>query len=160
MLNYWLSDEQTPEPYRDKGDDLSLPGQLRNMDVQFLRENWQRLMSASRELKVLTYTVPFGMTVDEIIRWYSDPEYAYAAKCLAPWNFVYIDPYGRLLNCMLGNAVGDLKATSVGEAYNSQAFCEFRKNLRERGLYRSCARCCLLNNRLWSFVPNFTSLSS
>jgi len=103
---------------------------------------------------VFTYTIPLHMDIDEIIRWYSDPDYSYAAKCLAPWNFIYIDPYGRLLNCMLGSAMGDLRTVSVAEAYNSVAYREFRTGLRNHGLYKTCSRCCMLSNRVWSLVPN------
>ncbi|MBI4965610.1 MAG: radical SAM protein [Desulfomonile tiedjei] len=157
MLNYSLPGNGPSPSASDKGDDLDLPKHLRTMDFEKLRESWQRLTLRAKELDVLTYTIPMHMGIDEIIRWYSDPDYAYAAKCLAPWNFVYIDPYGRLLNCMLGNTMGDLRIASVAEVYNSAVYREFRNELRSCGLYKACSRCCMLSNRVWSLVPNLTS---
>jgi radical SAM protein with 4Fe4S-binding SPASM domain len=157
MLNYLLPADEPGPSVSDKGDDLNLPEHLRAMDFDQLRHSWRAFMLKAKELNVLTYTIPLHMRIDEIIRWYSDPDYSYATRCLAPWNFVYIDPYGRLLNCMLGSAMGDLRTTSVIEAYNSQAFREFRKRLRNHGLYKGCSRCCMLSNRVWSLVPNLSS---
>jgi sulfatase maturation enzyme AslB (radical SAM superfamily) len=157
MLNYLLPGNESIPAVGDKGDDLNLPERLRAMDFDKLRNSWQRLMLKAKELNVLTYTIPLRMDIDEIIRWYSDPGYSYATKCLAPWNFVYIDPYGRLLNCMLGNVMGDLTTVSVAEAYNSAAYREFRNRLRNRGLYKTCSRCCMLSNRVWSLAPNLTN---
>lgn len=157
MLNYSLPGDGPSPSVSDKGDNLSLPEHLRTIDFDRLRNSWQRLMLKAEELNVLTYTIPLHMGIDEIIRWYSDPSYSYATKCLAPWNFVYIDPYGRLLNCMLGNVMGDLKTVSVAEAYNSAAYREFRNRLRKCRLYKTCSRCCMLSNRVWSLVPNLTS---
>ena len=157
MLNYRLPGKDSIPAVGDKGDDLNLPERLRTMDFGMLRNSWQRLMLKAKELNVLTYTIPLHMGIEEIIRWYSDPDYSYTTKCLAPWNFVYIDPYGRLLNCMLGNVMGDLTTVSVAEAYNSAAYREFRRRLRNHGLYKTCSRCCMLNNRVWSLAPNLTS---
>jgi len=157
MLNYFLHEADPTPSSSDKGDDLDLPEHLRSMDFGLLRDSWRRFLLSAKELNVLTYTIPLRMDINEIIKWYSDPLYSYAAKCLAPWNFVYIDPYGRLLNCMLGNAMGDLRTTSVAEAYNSPAYREFRRTLRYHMLYRNCSRCCLLSNRVWSLAPNLTS---
>jgi len=156
MLNFSLRGGDPMMPESDKGDDTDLPEELRTMDFRQLRSSWERFILRADSLNVLTYTVPLHMDIDEIIKWYSDPEYAYAGKCLAPWNSVYIDPYGRLLNCMLGNAMGDLTTTPLAEAYNSEAYCSFRKGLRTHRLYRSCSRCCLLNNRLWGLMPDLT----
>lgn len=156
MLNFYLGGSDPMPPESDKGDDTNLPERLRDMDFDQLRKGWNRFLSRAKELNVLIYTVPLHMGVDEIIRWYSDPGYSYARKCLAPWNSVYIDPYGRLLNCMLGNSVGDLRISTLDEAYNSEAYCEFRRKLRAQGLYRSCSRCCLLSNRLWGLIPHLS----
>jgi len=156
MLNYLLPGAGPRPSVSDKGDNLNLPEHLRSMDFNVLRNSWQKLMLRAKEFNVLTYTIPLHMGIDEIIRWYSDPDYSYATKCLAPWNFVYIDPYGRLLNCMLGSAMGDLRTASVAEAYNSGAYSEFRIRLRNHGLYKTCSRCCMLSNRVWSLVPNLT----
>jgi len=135
-----------------KGEERILPESLHRIDIGEMKRSLERLRSAAKRLNLPVRTCPSIASDKEIIRWYTDPKYSYTTKCLAPWDFLNVDPFGRLIMCMIGDCTGNLLVDSVEGALNNEEYRAFRRRLRHCGLFPGCTHCCLLTNRAWATV--------
>jgi MoaA/NifB/PqqE/SkfB family radical SAM enzyme len=136
-----------------KGENRNLPPSIRDVNPRRLAAV---LKSARREiarLGIAFTTHPPSLSDREIIQWYTRPGYRYTRKCLAPWRLLNIDPYGRLVMCMIGECTGNLLDQSVEEALNTQDYRTFRQSLRRVGVFTWCTHCCMLSCRAWGYLP-------
>jgi MoaA/NifB/PqqE/SkfB family radical SAM enzyme len=152
-LNYFNGDCDPRGPVLvTKGENRILPDELREINIGELKKSLKRFREAAARSD---YPACMGgqlSSEDEIIRWYQDPSYSYTTRCLAPWDFLNVDPFGRLVMCMIGDCTGNLLEQSVEEALNGEEYRAFRRHLRSRKLFSFCSRCCLLNNRAWCTI--------
>jgi len=80
----------------------------------------------------------------QVFNWYSD-DFSYEGKCFYPWRSLRLGPDGSVYPCsMILDKFGSIRASSVEEVWNSREFVRFRKELKKRGLFPECARCCKL----------------
>ncbi len=61
--------------------------------------------------------------------------------CRIPWVDMCILPSGDVIPC-LSRKVGNVKEQSLPAVWNSPAFCEFRRQLKQHGVFNSCQTCC------------------
>jgi MoaA/NifB/PqqE/SkfB family radical SAM enzyme len=138
----------------DKGEERILPSYLREIEPQDFKQSWRQFISVAKKYNV-NINIFGKMTYSEIIKWYTDPNYVYSKKCLAPWSSINIEPYGRMLTCAIGKSVGNVRDHSLEELLNCKEYCDFRKELRMHGNFKFCTHCCQLSNPLWTYIPRF-----
>jgi len=63
--------------------------------------------------------------------------------CKYPYSNMIINPSGDAYPC-LSVKMGNIKQMKLVEAFNTQEFCHFRKNLRTSGTFSACQMCCEL----------------
>ncbi len=69
------------------------------------------------------------------------------AKCLAPWKSLYVDHYGKVMQCCMSNVVlGDLNKNSLEELINVKKAQDFRAKM-SKGDFRYCQATCLENTK-------------
>ncbi len=74
--------------------------------------------------------------------YYKQLEYQFDNQmCVAPWVRPTIAPNGDVVPCM-GYVIGNVKDQKFTKIWNGQRFREFRQELRKRGLFPGCLRCC------------------
>jgi radical SAM protein with 4Fe4S-binding SPASM domain len=144
-----------PLPEHDKEENQDLPMYLRQVNGDTLYAESQKAIKKGEE-----YGIPVGFgpplkTPEEMERRFLDDEYAFVEKCFYPWKTFRINPYGDVYSCSLDVAFGNIRDKSVKEIWNNDAYTLFRKSLKERGLFPSCAKCCALNNEFWRHLPTF-----
>ncbi|MDG1958830.1 MAG: radical SAM protein [Candidatus Binatia bacterium] len=147
--------ELMPLPEHDKEENQDLPMYLRQVNGETLHAESQKAIQKGEE-----YGIPVGFgpplkTPEEMERRFLDDEYAFVEKCFYPWKTFRINPYGDVYSCSLDVAFGNIRDKSVKEIWNNDAYTLFRKSLKERGLFPSCAKCCALNNEFWRYLPTF-----
>lgn len=154
ILQLFSNDHNITRFSNDKGEERILPAYLSEIEPRAFEQSWKQFMSAAKKYNV-DVSVLGMMNHSEIIKWYTDADYVYSKKCLAPWSFINIDPYGRMLTCMIGKSVGNVRDHNLEKLLNGKEYCDFRKELRVHGNYNFCAHCCQLSNPLWTYVPRF-----
>jgi len=79
----------------------------------------------------------------DVETYYQRPEQLVLRKrAICAWIFTHVLPNGDVTPC-LGVVGGNLNEHSFPEVWNSEAFREFRRALRERGTLPICSRCCV-----------------
>lgn len=152
VFQFFLNDRDITIFSNDKGEERLLPSYLREIEPHDFKQCWQEFISNVKKYNV-NVKIAGRMTPTEIIKWYTDPNYVYSEKCLGPWSSIMIDPYGRMLTCMIGKSIGSVRSHSIEKLLNSNEYCDFRKELRRQKSFKFCARCCQLSNPLWTYIP-------
>jgi glycosyltransferase involved in cell wall biosynthesis/MoaA/NifB/PqqE/SkfB family radical SAM enzyme len=152
LLQFFTEGPEETGFLNDKGERRNLPENLRKFEPGALGRQWEAFQAAARKYKV-PVNIQGMMNFRDILRWYVDPDFKYASRCLAPWDYLNIDPYGRMLNCMIGQSVGNVRERGLAELLNGEKYRCFRKRLRSLGIFRFCAHCCRLTNPLWGYLP-------
>jgi MoaA/NifB/PqqE/SkfB family radical SAM enzyme len=83
-------------------------------------------------------------------KWGTDVEKFYAghvpsprSSCSFPWDRITVQPNGRLSMCVDGYSVGNVRATSIREAWDGQRRRHLLSTLKENGgMMPLCFRCC------------------
>jgi MoaA/NifB/PqqE/SkfB family radical SAM enzyme len=149
-LQFFSTANDPSVPYQQAmGENRNPPELLRMIDAASMRHSLTRLRANSIRVNLPVRMFPNFASGDEIVRWYTDRNFSYTCRCLAPWDFLKIDPFGRMSICIIGECLGNLLSQTVEEVWNCDRFREFRRSLRSAGLFPACTHCCLLNNRAW-----------
>ncbi len=77
--------------------------------------------------------------------YYGDLNYTFPRqRCTAPWREIQILPNGDVSACwgLPEIVVGNIVRDGFEKIWNGEKMREFRRKLRERGLFPNCARCC------------------
>lgn len=99
------------------------------------------LEDLSHNLSVPVRFLP-NIRLQDIAGYYNDLDYPFANRmCVAPWVRATITPKGNVTPC-IGYTIGNVKERRFTEIWNSQRYREFRAELRSRGLFPGCVRCC------------------
>ncbi len=105
------------------------------------------------EIQKRRYAVPVRvnprLTKDQILRYYADLSFSKRKACPIPWNKILIKANGEIMFCpdewVTEFSLGNIREKSIGEVWNGLGAQEFRKSLKENGLFPICARCCSIN---------------
>jgi radical SAM protein with 4Fe4S-binding SPASM domain len=102
------------------------------------------LLKGSMELRFLPDLHP-GQVED----YYRKPAEAFGkSRCLVPWLEAEILPTGEVTPCSdrPDLIMGNVKKERFSEIWNNERYRQFRRAMREDGLFPYCSRCC----GLWS----------
>ncbi|MBI5788367.1 MAG: radical SAM protein [Candidatus Schekmanbacteria bacterium] len=135
-----------------KEEDQILPGYLKSIDVKILQEQLNILQDKSGQQKQNINILPH-LKGEELFKYFNQDSYSYCNKCFVPWYTSRINPYGMVYPCSIDNKIGNVRKTPFPQLWNSQAYCNFRRKLKDIGLFPKCNKCCMLNNRLWNLLP-------
>jgi MoaA/NifB/PqqE/SkfB family radical SAM enzyme len=80
----------------------------------------------------------------EMEDWYAE-RFASGRRCFFLWHSFFVRPDAHAVPCqfLLGYSLGDIRTTSLAEAFDGAAARRLRRDLL-KGLLPSCARCCKL----------------
>lgn len=79
----------------------------------------------------------------EVVAYYSEPLALVKRKrAVCAWIFAHVLPNGDISPC-LGHVVGNLKEKGFYEIWNSPDMIRYRCDLREKGTFPICGRCCV-----------------
>lgn len=112
------------------------------LNVEILIEKVKVIKKKGKKLKLAVTFLP-PLTSSDIRRYYKAPLWVYSHRCIIPWTNITIAPNGDVFPCIrlrLGNIVED----SVNSIWNGGTFIDFRKDLKRKGIFIRCRRCCHL----------------
>jgi MoaA/NifB/PqqE/SkfB family radical SAM enzyme len=76
-----------------------------------------------------------------MIEWYEGVFEIKDWKCTYPWRILRISPYGDVFPC-LSIKVGNIREDKIKNIWNNKKFINFRRSLKNRGIFPSCSMCC------------------
>lgn len=137
-----------------KAEDQDVSDYLKKVDVEKLKTEIEKIKRKEKSLGIkATFQPP--LKGNEIYRRFYDDSFAYTNKCFFPWYGVRINPYGDVYPCSMNVVMGNIKDNRLGDIWNNEKYIEFRRSLKHNKLFPKCIKCCVLNNKLWSFLPSF-----
>ncbi|MBL7074877.1 radical SAM protein [candidate division KSB1 bacterium] len=112
------------------------------IDVDYLIEKIHEIKKRSSSVDISFYP---NFSDNEVKRYYSNLEFepvSYRNRCLSPWMVAYIFPDGSVRPFHSINfSGGNLKETGFKEIWNSDAYRDFRRVVKERKTFPVCSRC-------------------
>jgi len=120
-------------------------------DVSVL--NSQRIADQMGEMSLLKGPMELRFLPDlhpgQVADYYRNPSEAFGkTRCLVPWLEAEILPSGEVTPCSdrPDLIMGNVKNTRFSDIWNNDQYQQFRRAMREDGLFPYCSRCC----GLWS----------
>lgn len=127
---------------------------LKHIDVEKLKNELKNIKKKQKKYNIEVNLQPH-LKGDEIRKYYFNDKFSYASKCFYPWYSLRIYPYGEVHPCAMTVCIGNVRNTSIKDIWNNEKFIDFRKQLRQQGIFPKCTKCCALNTKLWSYLPRF-----
>jgi MoaA/NifB/PqqE/SkfB family radical SAM enzyme len=124
----------------------SSAGTRMRIDPGLLREQLRLITEESRGSAVKVRFSPFGITSEEVVRYYDDRSDPAAYRCYTPWRMLGISAYGDMSSCPF-LSLGNIRAKRPRDVWNGPDQARFRKRLKERGIFPACAGCCAASYR-------------
>jgi len=144
VANYVLSSPATYWHGKDYDQDVHLqrPTQpVEEIEPILLREQLELLQSKSEENKTQLRFSPNYITVDEIVRYYSNKSSHEDYRCYIPWTKVAFSAYGDVFSCP-HYRVGNVNDGDSSPAWQSDRIQGFREKLKAEGVFPGCLGCC------------------
>ena len=135
-----------------KGENQDVSDDLKAIDPDRLHEQVNEVKRRAHELGVVARFLP-DLSRDEIQLQYEDDEYSYVNKCFHPWMALRVNPYGLVYPCSMNVEMGNVREEPLTTIWNGPKYIEFRKQLKQEGLFPKCAKCCVLTNKMWDYLP-------
>lgn len=135
-----------------KGENQDIPDYLKRFDVERLYTEVVETKRFARDIGVSVTFEP-DLTKEEIRRRFEDDTYAYTNKCFYPWYALRINPYGAVYPCSMNMRMGSIREEPLSAIWNNEAYIRFRTKLKQQMLFPKCAKCCKLNDQLWTHLP-------
>jgi len=136
-----------------KEEDQNLPAHLKRVEVERIEAEIERgYRLAGRNGVWVSFYPP--LKGEEIRRYFFEEDFSYATKCFLPWYSSRINPYGDVYPCSIDVRIGNVRRTKFSELWNSKAYIDFRKRLKENKLFPKCRKCCNLTTKLWNYLPS------
>lgn len=142
VANYVLSSPATYWHGKDYDQDEHLQRPtlpVEEIEPNILREQLHLLQSKSKENKTQLRFSPNYITVDEIVRYYSNKSSYQDYRCYIPWTKVAFSAYGDTFSCP-HYRVGTVSSDSLG--WQSERIRAFREKLKTKGIFPGCLGCC------------------
>jgi len=121
------------------------------MDVSVL--DTQRIADQMREMSLLKGPMELrflpDLSPDQVHDYYRSPSEAFGkSRCLVPWLEAEVLPNGDVTPCSdrPDLIMGNVQRERFSEIWNNAKYQDFRRAMREDGLFPYCSRCC----GLWS----------
>jgi len=133
---YWHGKEYDQSHHLEKP---TVP--VEEIEPEILRSQLQLLQKMSSDFLTKLRFSPNYITVDEIIRYYSNKSSYKNYRCYIPWAKVAFSAYGDVFSCP-HYRVGNLNNGSGPISWHSERIKEFRKKLKSEGIFPGCLGCC------------------
>ena len=144
VANYVLSSPATYWRGKDYDQDhhLQRPTMpVEEIDPNVLREQLELLQQAGRKNQTQLRFSPNYITIDEIVRYYSNRSSYRDYRCYIPWTKVAFSAYGDVFSCP-HYRVGNVADGNRSPAWQSDRIRGFREKLKEEGIFPGCLGCC------------------
>ncbi len=130
-----------------KPDSTSIEGYEHNLATGVDPARLQEEIAAIRQYPTDGLAVRFhpGGILDHLAGYYGDLHYAFPhQRCTAPWREIQILPNGDISGCwgLPEIVVGNIVRDGFEAVWNGEKMRDFRRKLRQQGLFPNCARCC------------------
>ncbi|MBF0274864.1 MAG: radical SAM protein [Nitrospinae bacterium] len=125
-------------------DDLkSYRPKLPEYDVKGIREEIEKIEQLKNETKVEIKFSPPGVPVQNIIDQYGAVFPMQEYGCFSPWSKLVISSNGNVFPCQ-SYKMGNLRELPLNKIWNGNKAREFRKSIKQEGLFPLCSNCCML----------------
>ena len=111
------------------------------IDPELLRDQLSLMSGAARRSGTALRFSPFGITAEEIVRYYRGGADLSHFHCTAPWRLLGISAYGDVTSCPF-IFLGNIRKDNCRKLWNGPKQRQFRKRLKERGIFPICEGCC------------------
>lgn len=139
-----------------KDENQILPDELKNVDTDQVEKEIIRTLNLSRKFDIhVTFSPP--LRGKNIHKYFTEIEYSYCGKCFFPWYSSRISPCGEVYPCSIDISIGNICSVPFSELWNSPQYIHFRNTLKKKGLFPKCSKCCVLNTKLWDYLPRTVS---
>lgn len=139
-----------------KDENQILPDELKNVDTDQIEKEIIRTLDLAKELDIyVTFSPP--LRGNNIHKYFTEIEYSYCRKCFFPWYSSRISPYGEVYPCSIDISIGNIRSAPFSELWNNSRYIDFRNTLKKKGLFPKCSKCCVLNTKLWDYLPRTVS---
>jgi len=126
----------------DQDDHLQRPtAPVEEIEPQLLREQLELLQEKSQEHKTQLRFSPNYITVDEIVRYYSNKSSYQDYRCYIPWTKVAFSAYGDVFSCPHFR-VGNFNDSDNPMGWQTERIQGFREKLKAEGIFPGCLGCC------------------
>ncbi|MDP1853767.1 MAG: radical SAM protein [Candidatus Omnitrophota bacterium] len=135
-----------------KPENQNINDEIKQIDINILKESIRKTEEKAKKYNVsLNFRPP--LKGDEIEKRFFDPNFAYCQRCFYPWFETRLDPFGNIYPCSIDIPMGNIRVNSLKSIWNGKKYSNFRMRLKRYKLLPACAKCCKLNNKLWSHLP-------
>lgn len=135
-----------------KDENQVLPDELKNVNIETIENEIIRTLDLSERLDIhVTFSPP--LKGENIRKYFTQIEYSYCGKCFFPWYSSRINPYGEVYPCSIDTPLGNIRTLAFSRIWNNQRYVHFRNTLKKNGLFPKCSKCCVLNTKLWDYLP-------
>lgn len=110
---------------------------VNKMDVNRLIEEIDKLKTNNYHT-LIDFETHFSSS--EIKEYYTNVEYSFKKKCIAPWLTAVISPEGHVSPCP-GYYVGNVRTAGFKDIWNGEKCKQFRRALKEVEKFPACDRC-------------------
>lgn len=137
---------------RVKSEDQDVPQYLKQVDPKLIEREIEKIREKAKRQGISVNFQP-NLKGQEIYRRFHDDSFAYVNKCFYPWYALRVNPYGAVYPCSMNVYVGNVKDEPLKTLWNNARYVRFRRTLIRKGLFPACVKCCVLNNKLWTYLP-------
>lgn len=144
VANYVLSSPATYWHGKDYDQDAHLQrptAPVEEIEPNLLHEQLQLLQEKSKAGKTQLRFSPNYITVDEIVRYYSNKSSYKDYRCYIPWTKAAVSAYGDVFSCP-HYRVGNVSDDNDSVAWQSERIQGFREELKAEGIFPGCLGCC------------------
>lgn len=120
--------------------DMAVPP-AKGFDVPELRAQLVKLRRRAEVSPVQLRITPPGLPPDDIVAIYEGRLDLSNKTCHNPWSSVAVSAYGDVFPC--GNySAGNIRQGPFLEIWNNEKMRRFRRELKEKRIFKACAGCC------------------
>ena len=144
VANFVLNSPATYWHGKDYDQDIFLEqptAPVEEIDPELLREQLDLLHVKNKTHETKLRFSPNYITIDEIVRYYSNKSSYKDYRCYIPWTKVAFSAYGDVFSCP-HYRVGSLNNGSGQIAWETDRIKEFRKKLKTERIFPGCLGCC------------------
>jgi len=140
-------------PTGGKVEDQDIPMHIRSVDVNVLSKEIENAKNMAKRLGVKINIQPYITAPEDLHNRFYNDRHSYVHHCFYPWYAMRINPYGDVYPCQMNIGMGNVREHPLRELWNNDTYIKFRQELRRVGIWPKCAKCCVLNNKLWDRLP-------
>ncbi len=144
VCNFVLENPATYWHAKDYNQDihLKLPApKVKEIRPDLLRAELKRLEEKSRSYRTKLRFSPNDISVEEIVRYYSNLSSYKDYRCFVPWSKVAFTAYGDVFSCP-HYRLGSVDPDTGDLAWQGDRAQEFRKRLKKERIFPGCLGCC------------------